>query len=420
MAPEAPHNLNVISPYISNALDIRWDNPAILPGNSQYKILGVNIYRSFDSEFGPFRKLNEVPIGATYYRDQVQLGVAVDEDVSARFLSRGDREDGAWVFRVSKYPIMKAAKDTHFKVADHAQDVSVKIDGTSVPVFRVHGNLGTVELITNPIFNPVTQRIEDSILPSESSVVTCTYRYTLNSLTTSMSQRIFYRLTTVAEDGSSYVETPIEETDSISAHEIEKLDYIWTEAIRRNRWILEQGGERVKVFLRRYIGIECSCWRHTKEQPKSDCKKCFGTGILGGFDGPFDMIIAPDESNKKKSQKDIGRNLEHSWEAWTGPSPLLSHRDFIVRQNGDRYSIGAPSIPSARGSILQQHFTMNYVDSKDIKYFVPVTGTSSLAFPQTRLQSDDSNVYPQITDKSEIPDERQQRGRTVVWENITY
>jgi len=422
--PEAPHNLNVVSPYIPNALDLRWDNPGILPGNSQFKVLGVNIYRAFDSEFGPFRKLNEIPIGATFYRDQVQLKVEIDEDVSDNYISKGTREDDKWIFRVKRYPIMKPATDTNLKIADHAKDVTVKIDGVEVVPFKVKGDLGIVELVNGPIFNPTTQRLEPPVLPTDSSVTTCTYRYLSNSLSTAMSQRIFYRITTVVEGTGSgddgYIETPMENTYPVSAHEIEKLDYIWTEAIRRNRWILEQGGERVKVFLKRHIGIQCPCWRSHKNQPKSDCKRCFGSGVLGGYDGPYDMIIAPDESSKKKAQSDMGRKLEHSWEAWTGPSPLLSHRDFIVRQNGDRYTIGAPSIPSARGSILQQHFTMNYIDSGDIRYYVPVTGTASLVFPETRLQSDGSNVYPQITEKSTIPDEREQRGRTVVWENITY
>jgi len=418
--PEAPHNLSVISPYIHNALDLRWDNPAMLMGNSQYKVVGTNIYRAFDSEFGPFKKINDIPIGAVFYRDSVKLDVIIDENVSSSFLSRGDSEDGKWVFRVDKYPIMKQTKDTNLHKADHRDDVVVTIDGVVVPVFKVQGNLGTVELIASPVFNAVTQRLDPPILPSSDSVVLCTYRNSVNALITAMNQRVFYRLTTIVEGDGAYIETPIENTTSVSAQEIERLDYIWTEAIRRNRWILGQGGERVKVFLKRHVGIDCSCWYSTKEQPKSDCKKCFGTGVLGGYDGPFDIILAPDESNKKKYQTDLGRRLEHSWDAWTGPSPLLSHRDFIVRQNGDRYTIGAPSIPSVRGAILQQHFTMNFIDSQDIRYFVPVLGVSDLAFPGTRLQTDGSNVYPQITDKSEIGDERELRGRTVVWENITY
>jgi hypothetical protein len=418
--PAAPHNVSVISPYSKNVLDIRWDNPGVLPENSQFRVVGVNIYRSFDNQFGSFHKLNSIPVGATFYRDQAVLDVKLDEDVSSLFVTRGTDELGRWIFKVANIPMMKSANTTDFKFANHTSDITVKIDGVEVKAWKVNGELGVVELITAPIFDSVTQRYLEPLLPSPNSLVTCTYRTPSNGLTTVLAQRNFYRVTTVVDNDGGYLETPLDQVVSTSSINIEKMDWIWREAVRRNRWILEQGGERVKIFLHRYTGIRCSCWNSTKNQPLSDCLHCFGTSILGGYDGPYDMIISPDESAKKKEQSIMGRRLSHNWEAWTGPTPLLSHRDFIVRQNNDRYTIGAPSVPSARGMVLQQHFTMNYVDSKDILYSVPVTGTELLSFPQTRTQSEGSNVYPEVTDKPTVPAERQERGRTVVWENITY
>ena len=77
---------------------------------------------------------------------------------------------------------------------------------------------------------------------------------------------------------------------------IEKLDYIWREAVRRNRWILDQGGERIKIFIRKAVGISCGCSSDTHRHPSATCEVCFGTGIIDGYDGPFDSIIAPDDA----------------------------------------------------------------------------------------------------------------------------
>ena len=60
--PLPPSNSFVTTPYINGILDIRWDNPLEVPENSQYAVLGVNIYRSENSECGPFTKINNSPI----------------------------------------------------------------------------------------------------------------------------------------------------------------------------------------------------------------------------------------------------------------------------------------------------------------------------------------------------------------------
>jgi hypothetical protein len=118
---------------------------------------------------------------------------------------------------------------------------------------------------------------------------------------------------------------------------------------------------------------------------------------------------------------------------------LLTQRDFIVKQTNERYSIGAVRRPSNRGNVMQQHFSIGYLDEGDIRYKVPIEGVAELPWPQTRYVYDQTTPYPVIgttynqvqvgprivspmeTDKNESrggPSPwRQQRGRTVTWEN---
>jgi hypothetical protein len=296
-------------------------------------------------------------------------------------------------------------------------------------VKAVNGATGEVEIDPNIYPNVGTQKNTLPVVPTSKSRVTCTYRYTRDFLKTDLSQRIFYRVTTIGipadcswhgSTSQDLVETPLEHAAATNTFEIEKLDYIWREAIRRNRWILEQGGERVKVFLRKVVGIPCPCVSQTHKQPISDCEKCFGVGIVGGYEGPYELLVAPDDAEVKISQRDIGRTTEHTYEVWTGPQPLLSHRDFIMKINGDRYSIGPVRMPSNRGNLLQQHFQISSFDDKDIRYRVPVGDPIKFVATQFSPRGPEFGAPDQITEKPNIGNERELRGRTLAWKNQNY
>jgi len=126
--PNPPLNINAQWSFssVEDAVDLYWEDPANLPNNNDFDIIGVNVYRSFDSEYGPYHRLTDYPIGATFYRDQTTVAAIIDEDVSARFLSADD-ETGAWVFRVENFPIIKPLDST--VVANSAMDVTIAIDG---------------------------------------------------------------------------------------------------------------------------------------------------------------------------------------------------------------------------------------------------------------------------------------------------
>lgn len=405
----------------TKAMDLYWTDPALLPNNTGFDILGVNIYRSFDSEFGPYHRLNALPLGSTYYRDDTRQAAVVSEDVAQRFLSRGD-EAGNWAFRVQNFPMTRPGDPE--TVANSPGDVRVWIDGVEVPVARVFGATGEVFLSTAYTYDAVTNTRRDPILPLAHSTVVCDYTYNANLLEDTLSRRTFYRATTVGYrkwDGQ-LLETPLGWTEAAFSQQMESLDYIWREAIRRNLWILDQGGERVKAFVHKTRGLACGCARGDDPHPYNDCAACFGTGIRGGYEGPYEILLAPPDVERALRQGDKGRYEDMTYDVWTGPQPLLCQRDFIVKLNGDRYSIGPVRLPTNRGAVLQQHFNVRLLDRKDVRYQVPVTGTEALAFPETRpaLWDDDPDLvhYPQVTSRPSVPDDIEERGRTPVWENI--
>lgn len=424
--PAPPLNLFLKSGFVPGVYDLVWDDPSQLARNGDFTLFGINVYRSFDSEYGPYQRVTDLPVGSSFWRDRTDVEVVVDEDVSSRFVVEGSagvaHDKYRYVFKTLYTPIVKSgSQGIH---ADAPEDVMVFVDGKPASVKRVRGFSGEVEIDPSVGADVSTQTAVMPVIPGQGSVVTCSYRRLRSLLKTDLAQRVFYRVTTVGfqtGNPNELVETPLEYAVKTSSFEIEKLDYIWREAIHRNRWILEQGGERVKVFLRKNVGMTCPCVEDDyHKQGQNDCRICFGVGIVGGYEGPFDMLVAPDDAERRIAQKDIGRTVEHTYEVWTGPAPLLSHRDFIVKINGERYSIGAVRMPTNRGMVLQQHFNIGHLDEKDIRYRVPmdnplraVAGTFVPSGPEEQAQSGP-------TDNPRVPEERQLRGNTLAWQNTEY
>lgn len=421
--PLPPLNISVTSSFRPESLDIKWSDPQTLPANTCFNIVGVNLYRSFDSEYGPYYRVNSVPIGGNYYRDETTVVFASNEDASNNLVLDGfkDGMGGQHVICVKNRPIyLQNINDT-----DHCTDfnVCVLINGKRACIEYIDAERGLIELSRRDSFDVANQKVIRAVLPSEGDLIQVTYRYKSNSLKTNLNSRIFYRLTTVSYDDkcNRLVETPLDRATQGSRHEIEKLDYIWREAVRRQKWILFQGGERVKLFIRKTAGLPCGCVSEEHGQPKNDCPVCFGTAYIGGYEGPYDIIITPDDAEKKIAQTNRGRNLEHSYDVWTSPSPLISQRDFIVKQNNDRYGIGPVRTTSHRGMILQQFFNIGYLDEPDTRYKVPMFDPKELRSPETRwIIPGQGRSTPMMSEKDNIEEWRELRGKTVTWENIMY
>jgi hypothetical protein len=431
--PAPPLNLFLTSGYMPGVFDIVWDDPSSLSLNSRFTVIGTNLYRSFDSEFGPFERVTDLPLGAVFWRDRTDNVVVVDEEVTAdRWVMRGEAGTEIfgprYVFRTEHRPITQSGSQ---QVSSwNSAEVFVQVDGVAARVLRVDGPSGEVELDVYHYDQVATQTRETPVVPKSTSKVTVTYRYTRSYLRTDLAQRVFYRVTTVGipvtlpierAQPQDLVETPLERAAYTSNSEIEKLDWIWREAVRRNQWILSQGGERVKAFMRKQVGMPCPCnQKPPYKQPISDCLICFGTGIVGGYEGPYDILIAPDDAERRIAQKPEGRSVDHAYEVWTGPSPLLSQRDFIVKINGERYSIGPVRMPTNRGMVLQQHFNIGHLDEQEIRYKVPIDNLRGFTVNRLGPVVPPGTSPAEITNKPDIPEEQQLRGRSVAWENIVY
>ena len=315
--PVGPRNIMVTSPYKIGATDIRWDNPNLIPQNNGLHITGVNVYRSINNPYGPYEKVNDTPVGVLCYRDETQEQLVEKEDVTPT-LRHSIEPDGKWRVWAQHRPVVRM--NSNGTTTDNIQDIMVEIDDGSgtfvtVPAFTLSGKTGEVVLISAPTYNQDVEQIIPPRLPwPPGGKVRLTYRYLKHSVLSVLSQRIYYKVATVAvdpNDNSRRLETPIDEAEWRSTADIEEIDYIWREAILRNRWILEQAGERAKVFIRKWMGETCPEYEESHGQSRNDCELCFAPGtkirILGGWKNieeitADDSVLSSDENYHKVSR----------------------------------------------------------------------------------------------------------------------
>jgi hypothetical protein len=426
--PVAPHNLIVTSPYNVSKIDIRWDNPTILPQNSGLNIIGVNVYRSTDNPIGPYVKLNDAPVTVLFFRDETQEAQVMMENATPTLKFKLE-PDARWLIYSKNKPIIMPG--TNGQATLRVQDVLVEIDNgdgvfITVPAFSIDGITGEIQLISQPVFNYETQQILPPRLPvPPNGRVRISYTYIKNKVLTLLNQRLYYKVATVAidpNDPTKTIETPLNEISERNPFDIEEIDWVWREAVLRNRWILEQAGERVKVFIRKTMGQTAPSHQTIHGQSYNDDPISLGTNIIGGYDGPYEIIIAPPETEKMIELADMGLHIRYDWETWTGPFPLLNTRDVIVRQNNERYAIGPVNPQGQRGAIFQQHFTMSLIEQGDIRQQIPITGGETQvppAFDPFR-QKPPTEASPAVNNKPQIPPERIIRGKTVTFENISF
>jgi len=512
--PDPPKNVFNTTAFYVGYQDLRWDSATNLPKNKNKNIIGYNVYRSFDSELGPFTKINANLINATRYRDQTVNTLVIDEIVTDNFLSKGTDPIKSYRFKTNHFPIVKDSAVE--KLANKPEDVIVKIDGIEVKVLKVDGFTGEITLINSGYYDFKEQKIIDPTLPSESSVITCTYKYNTNYVKADLTQRIFYKVTsvdgmffeplaettstlnfnitdlvltvldtssfpeqgslklkqgfnteyityssktittfngiargqfnttpisflsgnTVVQDrnGGNYVaESPLSVCSTVSPTKIDKINYIWKESVRRNFWLLEQTGDRVYLFIKKSTGIKCENYSPYHKQSTNNCKLCYGTGYLGGFSGPFSIIIAPPEATKSVNTGQFGKTLNYTYDSWTiGPELLTG--DLIIKRNNQRYTISNCNPQGSLDQFYQTHFSVSLLQENDIRYFLPVTGaefqipdqynqyiTSSKTDADPTINDNrltQQQINPDILEYQTTPAVQILKGRTVQWENI--
>lgn len=255
------------------------------------------------------------------------------------------------------------------KPTDDAKFINVSIDGQQGYVRLLQGLEGVIELETDRMYDEVKKQYFTPPVPNEFSTVIVSYRVPSHTTNIRLRKSYFYKVTCVTSED----ETDLDLITPVTV-EPEKMTYMLEEAVRRNAWLLDQGGERVLLYIKKKAGTKCHCtYRDMKErthkQADQDCETCFGSGFVGGFDGPYPITIGPLTTEQRVQQTDRGLKLAYQIETWMGPTPVVNQRDMIIRRNGDRCLVGPLTPVEGPGGVrVQQHFIVEILDGTDIRY----------------------------------------------------
>jgi hypothetical protein len=410
-ASGAVSSLLILNSSYVGSRDLWWvDSPAATKG--------YNIYRAFDAPT-QWTKLNgNVPWAGHFYRDATVLTQKTYTVQAKDWVEQ--KEFGKFGFKIPEvaYSSLVVGRPV---VASHPDDIQVTVDGKLLRPIMVVGLDQTVWMQMDNTL-PQGGAVTDLPLVSTDDAGKADYsnvkewKVTYNSLTNFVDihttlTRTFYTVVPVGDRGEIHAPGAMG-TPVVNSQEIDRMDYMQREMIRRNQWIFEQVGEPAYLLLRRTRGTICGCKGVGLTQPRTGCPSCFEIGIVGGYFGPYDILFIDPDMAATRELDEGGIKVTREAKSYLTNTPIVQDGDLIVRRNGERLVINGVTYKSPRGVILQQDFNVTLLNKGDTRYLIPLNqGIPTFFDPivvDNSLDGGKGNAEP-ITDARTEPDKK--------WEN---
>lgn len=162
----------------------------------------------------------------------------------------------------------------------------------------------------------------------------------------------------------------------------QKPTAIAREINRREQILLSKyAGEPAFLFIRRTWGAPCSaCYDPALQKTlTSDCRKCFNTGIAGGFFAPIELYISRSPSGKMIQDLGLYKVENDQTIFWTSSTPTIKPGDLLVDSLGVRYNIEMVRIRGKLlGADLKQILLVMRIPADDTLYHLAVPEVNEL------------------------------------------
>lgn len=404
-------NLLVLDSQYNGSRDLFWvDSPTP-------DLIGYNIYRAHDYPTN-WIKLNNEPHPGHLYRDKTLLQQVSYTVKDTDWVSVGG--DGQYVFKLPECPIWSSEiVKGHPTVANNPMDVYMTMDGVWTAVGRVDGSESLIYFEALNLARGGSVQMKGAhtfvknVIPTQTIVIT--YNKLLNYVdifAAGLGPRTFYTVVPVLFNGKELHAPGAPGTEYKSTMEVDQIDYMLAEMIRRNAFIFEQAGEPASLIVRRTKGKICGCMV-ANNTPRSGCSACYETGIIGGYYGPFEILFIDPDTAATRTINEGGVKVERTSRSYLGPTPVVSAGDLIVRRNGERLEISDVVWKSPRGVLVQQDFNVNLLPVKDTRYLIPLVAPQP---PSDSIETFD----PRFVETRNLPTEPLSNPRTdptKTWEN---
>jgi hypothetical protein len=414
-------NLTILNSSYSRSRDLTWSH-------DPEAVLGFNIYRAFDHPTN-WKRINASPQPGTFYREESQLEVTSYEVTAEDWVDNGQM--GMRIFKIPEIPYSEVVEGRPL-IASNPDDVQVAItfaDGTTTlnRPGQVDGVGQTVWLRIDQAL-PVNGDVSAYPLIDFDNAVkfVATYRRLKNFVDISVNMvRTFYTVVPIGDRGEMHP-PGVFGSEIVNTMEVEKMDYTFAEAVRRNAWMFEQVAEPAYIFFRRTCGEMCFCRREGMEIPRTACPSCFQTGIIGGYYGPYDFPLIDPDQGVLRTLDEGGVKVERHSRSLLGPTPLVQDGDLVVRRNGERLVVNGVVYKSPRGTLLQQEFDLQLLPKNDTRYLIPILAPNNLVIYNPVVENDPDNgqggaepLFSTKTDPNKVwENPEEQVGRTITWARI--
>lgn len=377
--------------------------------------IGYAVFRSTNRY--EWTRLTPYPIPGNRYRDEVRLDQKTHTVQGSDWVERGER--GHWIFKLPEAPVYGEIQMGRALLASMGAHAQVTINGKPALVARVDGFEGTVWLANaEALMSDMGREAKQTTLPSEQDTVEVTYKTLGNWVDPTPETRSFYTVVPVQEGGGLAHTPGAPGSEVISTLEVDRMDYMQAEMVRRNAFLLEREGEPVYLMLRRSIGKHCQCASDTG--PRTGCPMCYETGWVGGYYGPVNFLYLDPDSAATIEVEEHGVKTSRQSQSWCGPTPMLQSGDMLIRRNGERLVVESVIYKAPRGILLQQNYTTELIRTGDTRYRVPlVTDLSQTYHPAFALDAVGEPVSNPLNDPTKTwENDRVPVGRTVIFGNI--
>ena len=383
------------------------------------KVVGYNIYRAFDYPTN-WKRVNLFgPVPGTSFRDQAHLQPMTYTVQPTDWVEKG--QHGRYIFKLPEIPYAEVIQGRP-AVACQPEDIRMFVNGVLTRCGRVDGLDCTVWLQQTAILHGDGDRRErPGTLVDDATVIQVEYHKLLNSVSIAIEGvRTFYSVVPVLMGGAEEHLPGAPGTEIADTFQVDRMDYMQSEMIRRQKWLLEQRAEPVYLMIRRTKGEPCHCTKASGE-PRTGCDACFATGILGGYYGPIDFLFIDPDSAATVETEEGGKKVTRESQAWHVPAPMIQSGDLIVRRNGERWIIGPVTYKTHRGVLLQQDYSASVLMHNDVRYKIPLTQQTGEVFHPAFEES--STADQPVSDPRKDPTKTWENpkipvGRTVTFGNI--
>jgi hypothetical protein len=149
------------------------------------------------------------------------------------------------------------------------------------------------------------------------------------------------------------------------------------EAIRRFDVTAQEFiGRKVLVLAQRSVGTRCTnCWDSLKRRRnKSNCKTCFGSGVLGGYYRPRESYAVKPPEGKSSSPHPYFELQPNDVVMWFSSRPRLKPRDLVIGIEGRRFRVLNIRRSEKLWALTRQTVQLREISKDQVEYDIPISG----------------------------------------------